>query len=201
MHESVMKITALLHFPVATLILLAPGWAVRVADDPIPPPGRLSREELREKFKNATPEERARFKEIREKAAPPGSIGEELQKRRVEFQKYRESIQYLPLPEREMKLREWRDKNAPLRPLVTTMTLEEREAKKQDMIRRIEDHLKLLKARKADGTITEEETRRLQNMEIMRRRLESGGDTPFHLPAPRPSGDQPVPPSKPAEPK
>jgi hypothetical protein len=200
-----MKRTSFLHCS-ASLLILATGANLRAADDPAPPPGRLTREELREQFKGLTPEERqAKMKELREKAGPGGPMGEETQKRRAEFQKFRESVKDLPPAERETKLREWREKNlsAPAGP--STMTPEEREARREEFSKRIQQQIQVLKEKKADGTITEDETRRLQRMEELARRLETRGDSRgLGQPIPRPPGDKPgapgQAPAKPAQP-
>lgn len=196
-----MKCTALLHCS-ATFLLLATGATLRAADDPAPapapPPGRPSREEFREQFKGLTPEERqTKMKELREKSGPGGLTAAEAQKRRAEFEKFRESVKALPPAERETKLREWREKNlgAPTGP--GAMTPEEREARRKEFSARIEDQIKALKKKKTDGTLTEEETRRLQRMEEMAKRLESRGDNGGPgLPLPRPSGEKPEAPGK-----
>ena len=187
-----MKCTVLLHCS-ATLLILATGATLRAADDPTPPPGRLSREELKEKFKGLTPEERqAKMKELREKTGPGGLMSEEMQKRRAEFEKLRESFKDLPPAERETMLREWREKNlkAPAGP--AAMTPEERETRRKEFSKRIEEQIAALKKKKSDGTITENETTRLQNMEKMARRLESRGDSGGPgLPPRRPTGEKP----------
>jgi len=202
-----MKAVISLHCPVVILFLLSVLPVLRAADDPAPPPGRPSREELREKFKGLTPEERqSKMRELREKGGLTGPLGEQMKKKQAELAKYRDSIKDLPPAEREAKLRQWRETNGPLRSVIQSMTPEEREAKRKELSERMDQHLKTLKARKADGSITEEESRRLERMEQMRKRIKSGGkapfrgsDEPFRLPPPRPPGDKPAAPEKPTD--
>lgn len=187
-----------LHFLVTTLLLSGPTVALRAADDPTPPPGRPTREELREKFKDLTPEQRQKkLAELRDKAGFNGPVSEEIKKRRAEFETFRESIQNLPLPEREMKLREWREKHAPLRP-PGSLTPEEREKKRGEYLKTIDDRLALLTKKKAAGSLTEEESRQLERLQQMKQRLESNARPPLGLPPPRPTEGKPV---KPAEAK
>jgi len=202
-----MSRSVILHCPVTLLIVtLAAGTTLRAmaADnaDPAPPPGRPSREEMREQLKGLTPAERqAKLRELREKAGGP-PLGEEAQKRMVDFRKFRESVRDLPPPEREMKIREYREKNmiAPLRPSI--LTPEERQSFRAKFSERIQDHLDALQKKKAAGTLTEAESRRIQNMEQMAARLKSRGeksgkdDAPGNLglPPPRPAS-KPTPPS------
>jgi hypothetical protein len=205
-----MKGTVFLHCS-ATLLLLGTGVTLRAADDPAPPPGLPSREELREKLKGLTPAERqAKIKELRDKAGTAGLMSDEAQKRRAEFEKFRESVKDLPPAERATKLREWREKNpgAPVGP--AGMTPEERQARRKEFSKRIEDQLDALKKKKADGTITEDETRRLHRMEQMAKRLETLGNKTLGdtggpgLPPPRLPGAKPEAPgsvpAKPAQP-
>ena len=190
-----------LHFLVTTLLLSGLSVALRAADDPTPPPGRPTREEMREKLKDLTPEQRQKkLAELRDKAGFNGPISEEMKKRRAEFESFRESIKDLPLPERETKLREWREKHAPLRPLGGPggLTPEEREIKRGDYLKSIDDQLASLTKRKADGSLTEEESRRLERLQQMKQRLESNARPALGLPLPRPTEGKPV---KPAEAK
>ena len=172
-----MNRTAFLHCS-ATLLILAGVTATTLcaADDPAPPPGRPSREELREKLKGLTPAERqARLRDLREKAGT-GALGEDAQKRLAEFQKFRESVRNLPPAEREAKIREWREKNRILPLRQSAMPLEERERLRANFSERIHDHIQALKKKQTDGTLTEMESRRLQHMKQMAARLESRGD-------------------------
>ena len=120
--------------------------------------------------------------------------------RLAEFRKFRESVKDLPPAERETKLREWREKNlgAGLRP--GRMAPEEREAARTNFSARIEAQIKALKQKETGGALTEQETRRLQRLEQMARRLETRGTGGGPgLPTPRPPGEKggakPVPPA------
>ena len=210
-----MKGTALLHFPV-TLLFLAVGAGVRGADDPAPPdpappPGFPSREELREKLKGLTPAERqSKIKELREKAGATGVPGELVQQRRAELEKFRESIKDLPPAGRQAKMLEWRQQHLGALGGPGAMPPAERETLRKQFGKRIEKQIEVLKEKKANGSITEMETRRLRRMEEMASRLESpgapGGSGGLGLPVPRPSvvkpeapGEAPAKPVKPSE--
>ncbi len=177
--------TALLGFTALLLAAIGPAAALRAADEPAPPPGRPTREEIRESIKNLTPEERtARLKALREKGGLGAPAADALLKRRAEVQKLRDEIKDLPPEQREARIREWRETNALGRPALATMSAEEREARRKVFQKRIEEQMATLNKKKADGSITEEETRRLQNMERMLKRLESGPRLPLGLPLP-----------------
>ena len=202
-----MKRTRLLHCSVTTLLVLGAGLALRAADDPAPPPGLPTREELREKLKGLTPEERqAKLKELREKSGFNGPLAGEMQKKRAELQKFRESIKDLPPAERETKMREWREKNLPLLNAASNMSPEDRATNRVKLQERIKDQLDALKEKKKAGTLTEEETRRLERMETWTKRLDSGEapltgkNPPLGLPPPsRAPGEKPAKPEKPAD--
>ncbi|MEY2410231.1 MAG: hypothetical protein QOF48_2901 [Verrucomicrobiota bacterium] len=197
-----MKVIQLLHCP-ATLLMFTLIATARGADDPAPPPGRPSREELKEKFKGLTVEERqARIKELREKAGPSGATNEEMLKRQAEFRKYRESVKDLPPAERETKLREWREKNPLVPPGPTGIPAEEREVRRKEFSKRTQEQIAELTKKKSEGTLNENETRRLERLQEMLKRLESGGNTGgTGLPVPRPPGEiQKTPGEPPARP-
>jgi len=189
-------------FGSSMLLLVALGWGtvLRAADEPVPPPGRPTREEIRERFKNLTPEERtARLEAWRDKGGPGAPLADAVLKRRAELQKLREEIKDLPPEQRQARIREWRGTNSFGRPALATMSPEEREALRKRFEKRVEDHIATLNKKKADGSLTEEETRRLRNMERLLQRLESGpnrlesrpnlplGLTPPATPAVKPS--------------
>jgi hypothetical protein len=187
-------------FGCGTLLVaaLASAAALRAADELAPPPGRLTREEIRESIKNLTPEERAaRLKALREKGGIGAPAADAILKRRAEVEKLRQEIKDLPPEQRQARIREWRESNAFGRPALATMSAEEREARRKTFQTRIEAHITMLNKKKADGSLTEEETRRLQNMERMLKRLESGPRPPLGLPPPAGTAN---PPSKPDEP-
>ena len=199
--------TALLGF--AALVLAAPGsgTVLNAADDPAPPPGRPSREEIRERIKNLPPEERAaRLRSIRDNGGLGAPAADALLKRRAEWEKLREETKDLPPEQREARMQEWREKNAAGRPALATMSAEERDAQRKVFQKRIEQQMANLNKKKADGSITEEETRRLQNMERMLKRMESGPilpapSVPLGLPLPSAPAAKPAKPDAPAAPK
>ena len=194
--------TALLGSTTLLLAALGSTAALRAADEPAPPPGRPTREEIRESIKNLTPEERAaRLKALREKGGLGGPAADALLKRRAEVEKLRGEIKVLPPEQREARIREWRETNALGRPALANVSAEEREARRKVFQKRIEEHLATINKKKADGSITEEETRRLQNMERMLKRLESGPRPPLGLPLPSGPAVKPAKPDEPAKPK
>jgi len=194
---------ALLGSTTLLLAALGTGAALRAADEPAPPPGRPTREELRERFKNLTPEERtARLKALREKGGPGAPAADAILKRRAEVEKLREEIKDLPREQQQARIRQWRETNGLGRPALAAMSAEEREARRKVFQARIEAHLTTLNKKKADGSITEEETRRLQNMERMLKRLEtapSAATPPLGLPVPSVPVDKPFKPDDPAK--
>jgi len=195
---------------ITTILWMACGAvvALRAADDPAPPPGRPTREQIRESIRNLTPEERvARLKAIRDSGGLGAPAADALLKRRAEFEKLREETKGLPPAEREAKLREWREKNAAGRPAQARMTPEERVERRQLFQKRIEDHIATLNNKKAEGSISEEESRRLENMKGMLKRLESapapapGAGPPLGLPPPAVPSDKPSRTDRPAKPE
>ena len=197
---------ALLGSTTLLLAVVGSGAALRAADELAPPPGRPTREEIRESIKNLTPEERtARLKALREKGGLGAPAADAILKRRAEVQKLREEIKDLPPERREARIRQWRETNALGRPALATMSAEEREARRKVFQKRIEEQLATLNKKKADGSITEQETRRLQNMERMLKRLEAAPSapsaaTPLGLPLPSVPADKPDKPDKPVKP-
>lgn len=193
-----MKRASFLHCPVALLLALSPALALCAADEPVPapPPGKPTREELREKLKDLTPEQRERkLKEIRAQSGQGGPLTgpmtEEMKKRRADFEKLRESLQSLPPAEREARLREWRATNAPPRRLdgPGSLTPEEREDKRKEFLTRIDEQLEKLNKKKATGALTDDETRRLSQLEQVKQRMESADRPtltrpPLNLPKP-----------------
>ena len=169
--------------------LLAFGAGALQADDK--PAGRPSREELREKLRNLSPEEKeALIKEWREKQGdrnfgPPPEL--------------REKLKNLPPEEREAKMKEWREKQgAPFRDgdrkfgpgdrdgdrrpglddlrglginpeELKDLSPEERRVKVREAA---EKRLADLKKKQAAGTLTVEEERQLDRMLEMQKRFE-----------------------------
>ena len=195
--------TGFLRLTTILWVALGPGVALHAADDPAPPPGRPTREQIRESVRNLTPEERtARLKAIRDSGGLGAPAADALLKRRAEWEKLRKETEGLPPEQREAKRREWREKNAAGRPALARMTAEERAERRKLFQKRIEDHIATLNNKKAEGSFSEEESRRLQNMERMLKRLESapGPGAPLGLPLPSTPADKPSKADKPAKP-
>lgn len=202
-----MSRTELLRATTLLLVALGSSVALRAADEPTPapPPGRPTREQIRESMRNLTPEERiARLKAIRDSGGLGSRAADALLKRRAEWEKLREETKDLPPEQREARMREWREKNAAGRPALARMSPEERAERRKDFQKRIEQQITALKNKKTTDSISEEESRRLQNMERMLKRLESGPVLPLGLPPPSTPADKPSTPadkpSTPAEP-
>src|SRR5262245_53832506 len=158
-------------------VSLAAGFAavapaLRADDDPQPPqPPRINREELREQLKNLTPEQRqAKIREFRERQLGTNRVN--IEKRRQEFQKLQEELKNLPPEERQKKMREWRQKQGLAQPGFRTIDADQAKAKRQELKSRIDQQLTELRKKKADGTITEQESKRLERMETMAKRIE-----------------------------
>ena len=179
---------------------LALGTAgVRADDEPKPPqPPPFNRDALREQLKNLTPEQRqARIRELRERQMGTNRV--DIEKRRQEFQKLQEELKGLPPEERQKRMREWRQKQGLARPAFRTIDPDQAKAKRQELKGRVEQQLAELRKKKTDGTITEQESKRLERMEIMSKRLEQepAGPDPGALPPPavppnpaKPAGSQ-----------
>lgn len=182
------------------------GALLRAADEPAPPPGRPTREEIRQSFRNLpplTPEERvARLKAIRDRGGIGAPAADALLK-------LREDTKDLPPAQRRARIREWRETNAFARPALGAMSAEEREARRKVFQIRIEQQIATLKKKQADNSFTEEDGRRLQNMERMLKWLESSrarvesapGNPPLGLPPPAVPAPQPSKPGDPAKSK
>ena len=111
----------------------------------------------------------------------------------VDREKLREELKNLSPEERQAKLKELREKQQKLTP-------EEREAQRKQIRERMEKRLADLHKKKADGTLTEQETKQLERLEQMKKRQEQGG-TPGAAPRRRPQVDKTAPPDKPAAPE
>lgn len=83
----------------------------------------------------------------------------------------------------------------PVRPAVQQMTPEQREAQRKVWRERMQKTVDELKKKKTDGTITEQEAKRLESMEKWLQRMEQGpqpatpakpGDKPAEKPAEKP---------------
>lgn len=195
------RLFCLLLSSVVTLATAALAPSARAADpaDPAPPAGRPTREELREQLKNLSPEERqAKLREMRDRVG--GLTGPQLEKRRAEFEKMREELQSLPPAERAARLQAWRQTNgfgtnSLLGPIPPRLNPADSEAKRGEFRERIQSELKQLKAKQAEGSLTPEETRRLQRMTEWVERLQAAPGQPGVR---RPSIEEQLP--KPVEP-
>lgn len=167
-------------------------------EDPAPPPGTPTREQLRERVKNLTPEEReSRIREFREKQAKGGGsvAREQFEQRRKDFARLRDEIKDLPPEQREARLREFREKGGLLnQPHFNVLTPEQRAAKVKEFHARVDKEIASLQSdiqkRKDKGESAAEDERRLQRMKLTSKRLEqqaraggSGGIGPRPEPA------------------
>jgi hypothetical protein len=117
-------------------------------------------EKLREELRNLPPAERQkRLREVREKLG--ASMREELEKRREELQK-------LPPEEREARLKELRERLAERR---NAMTPDERTLRRQEIRARFEKQLRELEKKKAAGSLTPEEAKRLERLQTIGERF------------------------------
>ncbi|MFM1769902.1 MAG: hypothetical protein RJA22_2431 [Verrucomicrobiota bacterium] len=195
--------------PLAAVLTLAPVFAPSLGaaetPDPAPPAGWPTREQLREQLKDLTPEQRqAKLKEMRERLGPPGGLsGPLFEKRRAEFEKFRQELQSLPPAERAARLQAWRQTNglgtnSLLGPIPPGLNPADSEAKRGQFRERIQAELEQLKAKKAGGTLTPEETRRLERMTVWAEQLKSSPDGRPPGPGRRPKMEEQFP--KPVEP-
>ena len=77
-------------------------------EDPAPPPGAPTREQLRERVKNLSPEAlQTKIREFREKQAKGGGplAREQFEQRRKDFEKLREETRDLPPEQRQARFR------------------------------------------------------------------------------------------------
>lgn len=116
----------------------------------------------------------------------------------------REDFKNLSPEERAARLKEWREKTGgpagealqKKREELKNLTPEEREAKRKEFRDRFDKQLAELRKKKADGTITAEESKSLERMEQISKRFEQGrpeGDRPPGSPKPRGDGAVPKP--------
>lgn len=113
------------------------------------PAERPNREELREKFKNLTPEERAaKIKEMREKNSGAGR-GEEMQKMFKDLDLNMADLQKLSPEERRAKIKEAAEKKtAELQKKKSAGTLTDAE---KETLQRIEQRRRMMEGRGGDG--------------------------------------------------
>jgi len=180
-----MRQTKLVHSTMALTMALSLVASARAAEEPVRPGKKPIPDELRDQRQNLSPEERqARLREFREQH-PDGPMRKEMEKRR-------EELNNLSSEERQAKLKEWRE-NRGDRPLRQGFSPQEREAKRKELRQRFEKHHAELLKKKADGTLTPQEEKRLQRMEELAKRFEQGGQRPGPRPFPprNPPGDRP----------
>ena len=175
---------------------------ISAEEDPAPPPGTPTREQLRDRVKNLTPAEReAKIRDFREKQAKGGGpvAREQFEQRRKDFEKLREEIKDLPPEQRQARLREFREKGGLLnQPQFNVLTPEQRVAKVKEFHARVDKEISSLESdiqnRKAKGESAEEDERRLQRMKLIGKRLDQqsqGGGASGIGPRPQPASPGP----------
>jgi hypothetical protein len=119
-----------------------------------PQTNQPTREQLREQLRQLTPEERQqKIRELRERGGPTNPWREEAEKRREEWKN-------LPVEERRAKMQEWRAKRGG-----EVVTPENRDLHRQQIRTRLQTQLQELNAKKAQGTLTADEQKRLAHLE------------------------------------
>ncbi|PYJ02929.1 MAG: hypothetical protein DME25_14400 [Verrucomicrobia bacterium] len=175
----------------SVLVFFAAGASslLGAEEDPLPPTNRPDREALRERARKLPPEERQKLiREFRERQGLGATNHSDWEKRR-------EELKNLPPKEREAKLKELRQELLRGRQGFNTLSPEERETKRKQLKERIDAQVSQLQKKKAEGTMTEIEQRRLERMQHISRRLEKGGPLSPRLPLP--AGGQPEQPGPP----
>lgn len=159
-------------------------WA---AEGESPAGPKPTREERPAAIRNVAPEERAA--KIRESQDKQGASPSN----RVEWEKRREEWRNLSPEARKARMAEWRERWSTNRPNYRNLSPEEREAKRQELRERLEQQLRELRQKKADGTLTPAEQRHLDRMEEISKRFEQGSQGTGPRPAPigPPRSDQP----------
>jgi len=114
-------------------------------------------------------ERKARLEDLRQRNP------EAFRKAREELERRREELKKLPPAEREAKIKEIRERFAERR---KAMTVEERKAKRQEIKGRLEKQLGVLRQKKANGTLTAPEARRLERLETVGQRFKQAESTP-----------------------
>lgn len=179
-----------------SILVLALGGSVATAadEDPAPPPGQPTREELRARVKNLTPEKReATIREFRERRGLAATNRPAFDERRKNFEKLRQEMKDLPPEERQARLQEFREQGGVNRTEFNGLSPEQRNAKRRELLERVEREVADLKSEKARGKFSEDDERRLQRMEMIARRLEQGPVGAEVLPPPRSRQDNPSP--------
>jgi len=160
--------TAWFQLWTVVLPVLAGGFVLRAAEDPVPPANRPDPAALRERARKLSPEERQKM--IREFREKHGLVGTN----RTEWEKRREELKSLPPAEREAKLKELRQEIQQGRRQFKLLSPEDRDTKRKEMSQRIDAQIVELQKQKAAGTISEAEQRRLERMQQMSARLARG---------------------------
>jgi hypothetical protein len=93
---------------------------------------------------------------------------------RLDGLRLREEFRKLPPAEREARIQEFRQRLGESGPTFGVLTAEERETKRKQIKERVDKLVVELRAKQADGTLTDVERRRLERMEQMSKRLELG---------------------------
>lgn len=171
------------------LLLASPTLFAAEEPDPTPPANRPDPAALRERGKKLSPEERQKLmRELRERNGLSGT-------NRTEWEKRREELKKLPPAERAAKLKELRQEIQRGRGKFSQLSVEERDTKRKELKTRIDAQVTELQKRKAEGTLSGSEQRRLERMEQMSKRL---GRAPAEKPAQKSSrGDEALPPPRP----
>ncbi|MEI7733458.1 MAG: hypothetical protein WCO56_28060 [Verrucomicrobiota bacterium] len=135
-------------------------------------------EKRKEELKNLPPAEReAKLKEFREKHGGPA--GNPL------LEKLREELKNLPPEQREAKLKEFKEQHPELASGLEKkhqdwqkLPPEERAAKAKEYRAKMDTVLEKLRQKKAAGTLSDEQAKRLERMEEMRKKIEQSQDKP-----------------------
>jgi len=178
-------------------LALGSAFIIQAAEEePAPPPNRPDPAALRERAKKLSPEERQKMiREFRQKHGLGAT-------NRADLQALREELKNLPPEERAAKLRELRRENQQEGRGFKLLAPAEREGKRREMKERIDAQIAELQKRKAEGSLTEQEQRRLERMQQMSTRLARGDagnlKRPATLKTPPASEIDVLPPPKPA---
>jgi hypothetical protein len=186
----------------AAVVAAAYFSIARAAETAEPPPQPPNRDALREELRNLPPEERrARLQQLRGQfgtnAPPRGAARPEdrpgvprsepppRDKFMEQREQFRRELTNLPPEERIRRMMEWREQHG-ARATPPALSPEEREAKRGDIRQRVETQAAALRKKKADGSITPEESQRLDRMEQMLQRIDQQKDGPPRPPPVRP---------------
>jgi hypothetical protein len=189
--NEIMRTIQLLAFLAAVFVPAIPTQSAE--DEPTPPSNRPNRQELLDRARSLSPQERQqRIQEFRDRYGLNSTNRNEWEKRREEWKN-------LPPEKREERLREWRQQLQLSGSSSRVLSPEEREAKRKEIKERIDAQISALQQKQTGGPITEPEQRRLERMQRMSKRLETGGllGSPLGLPRPLPPAGKPEGPAAP----